>query len=58
MSRWRAWNGSGNSYGVGNLHLTLAQAYLKKLLGNARIVRWLGQYRPEFLEQFELIADV
>ncbi|MDF2637862.1 MAG: RepB-like nuclease [Novosphingobium lindaniclasticum] len=47
-----------DSYGVDNLRLTLAQAYLKKLLGNARIVRWLGQYRPEFLEQFELIADV
>lgn len=47
-----------DSYGVDNLHLTLAQAYLKKLLGNARVVRWLAQHRPEYLEQFQAIAEV
>jgi hypothetical protein len=47
-----------DSYGVDNLHLTLAQAYLKKLLANARVVRWLAQHRPEYLEQFQSIAEV
>jgi hypothetical protein len=47
-----------DSYGVDNLHLTLVQAYLKKLLGNARIVRWLAQRHPEYLEQFQAIAEV
>lgn len=47
-----------DSYGMDNLHLTLAQAYLKKLLGNARTVRWLAQHRPEYLEQFQAIAEV
>lgn len=47
-----------DSYGIDNLHLTLAQAYLKKLLSNARIVRWLSQHRPEYLEQFQTIAEV
>lgn len=47
-----------DNYGIDNLHLTLAQAYLKKLLVNARIVRWLSQHRPEYLEQFQTIAEV
>lgn len=47
-----------DSYGVDNLHLTLAQAYLKKLLANGRVVRWLSQHRPEYLEQFQTIAEV
>ena len=47
-----------DSYGIDNLHLTLAQAYLKKLLNNTRIVRWLSQHRPEYLEQFQIISEV
>jgi hypothetical protein len=47
-----------DSYGLDNLHLTLAQVYLRKLLANARIVRWMGQHKPEYLEQFEIIADI
>lgn len=46
------------SYGVDNLQLTLAQAYLKKILLNGRIVRWLAQHRAEYLEQFQAIAEV
>ncbi|KAJ8135370.1 hypothetical protein OY671_011417 [Metschnikowia pulcherrima] len=47
-----------DSYGVDNLHLTLVQAYLKKSLGNARIVRWSAQRHPEYSEQFQAIAEV
>lgn len=47
-----------DTYGVDNLHLTLAQAYLKKLLSNAMIVRWLATKRPEYLEQFQSIAEM
>lgn len=47
-----------DSYGIDNLHLTLSQAYLKKLLANSRVVRWLSQHRPEYLEQFQTIAEV
>jgi hypothetical protein len=47
-----------DTYGVDNLHLTLAQSYLKKLLGNAMIVRWLAAKQPEYLEQFQSIAEI
>lgn len=47
-----------DTYGVDNLHLTLAQAYLKKMLSNAMIVRWLAAKRPEYLEQFQSIAEI
>lgn len=46
------------SYGIDNLHLTLAKGYLAKLLGNARIVRWLAQNRQEYLGEFQLIAEI
>src|SRR3546814_14595032 len=32
-----------DSYGIDNLHLTVARGYIAKLLGNALIVRWLSQ---------------
>ena len=40
-----------------NLHLTVAKAYLTKLLGNVRVVRWLAQQRPEDLREFQAIAE-
>jgi hypothetical protein len=46
------------TYGVDNLHLTVAKAYLTKLLGNARVVRWLAQERPEYLTEFQTIAEL
>ncbi|MDB5441127.1 MAG: RepB plasmid partition, partial [Caulobacteraceae bacterium] len=33
--------------GLDNLHLTVAKAYLTKLLANVRVVRWLAQHPPE-----------
>lgn len=46
------------SYGTDNLHLTVVKGYLTKLLGNGRIVRHLMQHRPEFLAEFQNIAEV
>ena len=46
------------SYGTDNLHLTVARGYIRKLLGNARITRWLTQHHPEFLSEFQSIAEI
>ncbi len=46
------------SYGIDNLHLTFARGYLAKLLANARIVRWLSLHRPEYLTEFQRIAEI
>jgi hypothetical protein len=47
-----------DSYGIDNLHLTLAKGYVAKLLGNARIIRWLVQNRQEYLNEFQSIAEI
>ena len=47
-----------DSYGKDHLQLTVIKGYLGKLLGNARIVRYLMQHRPEFLAEFQAIADL
>lgn len=46
------------TYGLDNLHLTVARAYVAKLLGNAQVVRWLAQHRPEYLSEFQAIAEL
>ena len=46
------------SYGKDHLHLTVVKGYLARLLGNARVVRYLMQNRPEFLNEFQAIADL
>jgi len=46
------------SYGTDHLDLVLSKGYLAKLLRNARIVRFLAQHHPEFLSEFQKIADV
>ena len=38
------------------LNLFLAQCYLKKLLKNKAVVRYIKQRQPEVLEQFETIV--
>jgi DNA-binding transcriptional MerR regulator len=47
-----------DSYGKDHLQLTVIKAYLGKLLGNARIVRYLTQHRPEFLAEFQAITEM
>src|SRR5690606_41712651 len=46
------------TYGIDNLQLTLAKGYLTKLLGNARVVRWLAQNRQEYLTEFQAVAEI
>jgi hypothetical protein len=46
------------TYGIDNLHLTVTKGYIKKLLGNARVVRWLMQHRHEYLSEFQSVAEI
>ncbi|MCB1501371.1 MAG: ParB N-terminal domain-containing protein [Bauldia sp.] len=46
------------SYGADHLDLVLAKGYLAKLLGNARVVRYLTQHHQEFLTEFQRIAEL
>jgi ParB-like chromosome segregation protein Spo0J len=46
------------TYGVDNLHLTVAKGYIGKLLSNTRVVRWLSQNRHEYLSEFQAITEI
>jgi hypothetical protein len=46
------------TYGLDNLHLTVAKTYLARLLTNAKVVRWLAQHKPEYLTEFQTIAEL
>jgi len=46
------------SYGTDHLDLVLAKGYLTKLLGNARVVRYLAQRQQEILAEFQKIAEM
>lgn len=46
------------SYGTDHLDLVVAKGYLAKLLGNARIVRYLSQHHQELLSEFQKIAEM
>lgn len=45
-------------YGVDNLQLTVARAYVRSLLNNERVARWIGQHRGEYLEELHSIAEM
>lgn len=45
------------SYGNDHLNLVLAAGFLRKLLSNARIVRYLAQWHEEILAEFRKLAD-
>lgn len=47
-----------DSYGVDNLHLTIAKGYVAKLLGNVRVARWLAKNREEYLAEFQAIVEI
>ena len=47
-----------DTYGVDNLHLTVARGFVARLLGNARVVRWLSTNRNEYLVEFQHIAEI
>ncbi len=46
------------AYGTNHLDLVLAKGYLGKLLGNARVLRYLGSHHQEFLAEFYKIAEI
>jgi len=46
------------TYGIDNLHLTVAKGYIRKILGNARVVRWLSRHRQEYLTEFQSVAEI
>ncbi len=46
------------SYGTDHLDLVLAKGYLAKLLGNARVVRYLAQHHQEILSEFQKVAEM
>lgn len=45
-------------YGVDNLHLTVARAYIRTLLGNGRVARWISQHWPEYLNELQAIGEI
>ena len=47
-----------DTYGQDHLQLTVLRGYVAKLLGNGRVVRYLVQTRPEFLSEFQTIAEM
>ena len=47
-----------DTYGKDHLHLTVMRGYLGKLLGNGRVVRYLAQQQPDFLSEFQAIAEM
>lgn len=45
------------SYGPDHLHLVLAVGYVRSLLGNDAIDRYLGKHHPEIREEFGRICE-
>ena len=45
-----------STYAENNMILTLGRGFIKKLLDNARVVRFLNANYPEMLSEFETIA--
>jgi ParB-like chromosome segregation protein Spo0J len=46
------------SYGTDHLDLVLTNGYLGKLLGNARVVRYLAQHHREILTEFQKLTEI
>jgi hypothetical protein len=44
------------SYGENVLQLTLARGYVKKLLLNAKVIRFLSAKHPDIFSEFEAVA--
>ena len=47
-----------DSYGQDHLHLTVVKGYLRKLISNDRVARYLEQYQPELFIEFQKIAEM
>lgn len=46
------------TYGIDNLHLTVARGYIAKLLANNRVVRWMSVHQQDYLTEFQKIAEI
>src|SRR6266478_6183927 len=46
------------SYGTDHLDLVLTNGYLRKLLGNARVIRYLAQHHSDILTEFQKLAEL
>ncbi|MDT8870857.1 plasmid partitioning protein RepB C-terminal domain-containing protein [Komagataeibacter rhaeticus] len=46
------------TYGIDNLHLTVARSYIAKLLANKRIARWMATHQQDYLGEFQKIAEI
>jgi hypothetical protein len=46
------------TYGIDNLHLTVARGYIAKLLANSRVVRWLANHQQDYLSEFQRISEI
>lgn len=46
------------TYGIDNLHLTIAKSFLSKLLSKPRLVEWLESNQPDYLAEFQRIGDI
>jgi hypothetical protein len=46
------------SYGTDHLDLVLTNGYIGKLLGNARVVRYLAQHHRDILTEFQKLAEI
>lgn len=45
------------SYGADHLDLVLTNGYITKLLGNARVIRYLAQYYDDILSEFQKLKE-
>ena len=46
------------SYGTDHLDLVIASGYIGKLLGNAKVVRYLGMHQKEILLEFQKLVEL
>jgi hypothetical protein len=46
------------NYGPDSLKLAVIKSYVANLLNNAPVVRWLAQFRSEYLQQLQLITEI
>ena len=46
------------TYGIDNLHLTVARGYVAKLLANNRVVRWLAVHQQDFFFKVTETAEI
>ena len=47
-----------DSYADANLQLAIIKAHIEALLDLASVVRWLARKHPDYLKQFQLVADI